>query len=217
MNAETWVFDLDNTLYPASCGLFAQVDWNMSRFISRTLDIPLTDARRMQKELFREHGTTMRGLMTAHDVDPREFMDAAHDIDLTPINPAPRLSEALGRLPGRKVIYTNGDVRHAENVCGRLGVTRHFEGVFDIVASGYVPKPAPEIYPRMLAAHGVDPATAVMVEDMAKNLKPAYDLGMTTVWVTADGDRARDQPDGGHIHHVVRDVAEWLAELTAPG
>ncbi len=217
--AETWVFDLDNTLYPASCRLFDQVDWNMTRFISKLLALPLEQARGLQKTYFREHGTTMRGLMTLHDVDPAAFLDAAHDIDLTPVDPAPRLDAALARLPGRKVIFTNGDVPHAERVTERLGVRHHFDGVFDIVASDYEPKPAPRVYDKFVRDHDIEPTRAVMVEDMARNLAPAHALGMTTVWLRPPGQAgkvtwATDGHDGGHIHHVIDDLIAWLEELT---
>ena len=213
--AETWVFDLDNTLYPASCRLFDQVDWNITRYISNLLELPLEQARALQKTYFREHGTTMRGLMSLHDVDPIHFMDAVHDIDLDPVDPSPRLDTALGRLSGRKVIFTNGDVRHAERVTEKLGVRHHFEAMFDIVASDYDPKPAPHVYDKLLRDHAIEPTTAVMVEDMARNLVPAHALGMTTVWVRPPDDGgnvtwATDGSDGGHIHHVVDDLVGWL-------
>jgi len=218
--AETWVFDLDNTLYPASCRLFDQVDWNITRYISRLFDMPLEQARALQKSYFREHGTTMRALMTLHGVDPVEFMDKVHDIDLTGVAPSPRLDAALGRLPGRKIIFTNGDVPHAERVMGRLGVRHHFEAVFDIVASEYEPKPAPRVYVKMTETHGIDPARAVMVEDMARNLAPAHAMGMTTVWLRPPGDAgatwARDGADGGHIHHVIDDLEDWLDGVSPP-
>ncbi|MEQ8806467.1 MAG: pyrimidine 5'-nucleotidase [Rhodospirillales bacterium] len=219
--AETWVFDLDNTLYPASCRLFDQVDWNITRYVAGLFDLPLEQARALQKTYFREHGTTMRGLMTLHGVDPVAFMNAVHDIDLDPVDPSPRLDAALGRLPGRKIIVTNGDVPHAERVMDKLGVRHHFEAVFDIVASDYEPKPAPHVYVKMTEAHGIDPARAVMVEDMARNLAPAFAMGMTTVWVRPEGTSgvtwAHDGADDGHIHHVVDDLVDWLEGVAAGG
>ena len=216
--AKTWVFDLDNTLYPPSCRLFDQVDWNITRYVANLFDMPLEQARALQKTYFREHGTTMRGLMTLHNVDPVEFLDAVHDIDLTPVDPSPRLDAALGRLPGRKIIFTNGDVPHAERVMGKLGVRHHFEAVFDIVASDFDPKPAPHVYDKMAKTYDVDPTRAVMVEDMARNLAPAHAMGMTTVWVrpaeSTGATWAHDGSDGGHIHHIVDDLTDWLEQLT---
>lgn len=217
--ADCWVFDLDNTLYPSSCRLFDQVDWNITRYVAGLFDLPLEQARALQKTYFREHGTTMRGLMTLHGVDPVAFMNAVHDIDLDPVAPSPRLDAALEKLPGRKIIFTNGDVPHAERVMDKLGVRRHFEAVFDIVASDYEPKPAPHVYVKMAEVHGIDPARAVMVEDMARNLAPAFALGMTTVWVRPEGTTgvtwANDGADDGHIHHVVDDLVDWLEGVAA--
>ena len=219
--ADCWVFDLDNTLYPASCRLFDQVDWNITRYVAGLFDLPLEQARALQKTYFREHGTTMRGLMTLHGVDPVAFMNAVHDIDLDPVDPSPRLDAALEKLPGRKIIFTNGDVPHAERVMDKLGVRHHFEAVFDIVASDFDPKPAPHVYVKMAEAHGIDPTRAVMVEDMARNLAPAFALGMTTVWVRPEGTTgvtwANDGADGGHIHHVVDDLVDWLEGVAAGG
>jgi len=217
--AETWVFDLDNTLYPPSCRLFDQVDWNITRYVAGLFDLPLEQARALQKTYFREHGTTMRGLMTLHGVDPVQFLDAVHRIDLSPVDPSPRLDAALAALPGRKIIFTNGDVPHAERVMDRLGVRRHFEAVFDIVASDFEPKPSPQVYAKLAETHAIEPTRAVMVEDMARNLAPAHAMGMTTVWVRpADGSGvawALDGADGGHIHHVIDDLVDWLEEIAS--
>jgi len=212
--AETWVFDLDNTLYPASSRLFDQVDKNITRFISQHLSLEWTDAHKIQKTYFREHGTTMRGLMDNHGTDPADFLEFVHDIDLSPVDPAPALDEALARLPGRKIIFTNGSTDHADRIMKKLGVDHHFEAVFDIVDSDYVPKPELVVYEKLIQTHDFEPSTAIMVEDMAKNLIPAAALGMTTVWIRTDSDWGRDQSDGDHIHHVVDDLAGWLGELT---
>lgn len=213
--AEVWIFDLDNTLYPASCNLFAQVDRRIGDFIADRFGIPFDEARAMQKRFFREHGTTLRGLMVEHDIDPVPFLDYVHDIDATPVAPSPALDRALAALPGRKVIYTNGSVAHAANITDRLGISDRFDAVFDIVAAEYVPKPDPRPYRTMVENFGIDPARAVMVEDIARNLAPAHAMGMTTVWVVSEADWAR--PDlggvgtGGHIDHAVPDLVAWLA------
>lgn len=209
-HVETWLFDLDNTLYPAACNLFSQVDRRMGEFICDLLDLPPPDARALQKRYFREHGTTLRGLMTVHGIDPAAFLDYVHDIDVTVVPVQPALDRALGRLEGRKVIFTNGSVAHAERVTARLGIAHHFEAVWDIVASDFVPKPDPGPYRRLVERHGLAPAATAMVEDMAKNLKPAHDLGMTTVWVRTDSDWALPADDDRHVHHVVDDLPEWL-------
>ncbi len=212
-----WIFDLDNTLYPASCNLFAQVDRRIGAFIAEHFGISPDEARVMQKRFFRDHGTTLRGLMVEHDVDPVPFLDYVHAIDVTPVAPSPELAGALDRLPGRKIIYTNGSVEHAANVTGRLGITGCFEAVFGIVEAGYVPKPDPRPYATLVEHYGIDPTRACMVEDIARNLVPAHAMGMTTVWVRSDADWSR--PDhggvgtGAHIDHTVEDLVTWLAAL----
>ncbi len=213
-DAEVWLFDLDNTLYPASCRLFDQVDRNITRYIAEHLDLAWDDAYRMQKGFFRQHGTTMRGLMIEHGTDPDHFLEYVHDIDLAPVDANPLLDRALAGLPGRKIIFTNGSVAHAEGIMNKLGVAQHFEAVFDIVASDYHPKPAPHVYDKLVREHAIEAARAVMVEDMARNLKPAHELGMACVWVRTESDWARESSDAEHVHHVVDDLTAWLCELT---
>lgn len=210
---ETWVFDLDNTLYPARCNLFVQVSARMTRFIQDRFDLEHDPARALQRDLFRRFGTTLRGLMTEHGVEPIAFLDYVHDIDVTPVDPSPRLDALLAALPGRKVIFTNGSVPHAERVTDRLGVTRHFDTVFDIVAADYVPKPDPRPYARLLETAAIDPARAVMIEDMAKNLAPAAALGMRTVWLQTEHDWARDGAEADHVHHVAEDLVGFLESV----
>ena len=113
---------------------------------------------------------------------PDEFLAYVHEIDCTVLPPAPRLDAALARIPGRKLVFTNGSLRHAENVLNQMGLAHHFDGVFDIKAADYIPKPAIETYRRMIEQFGFDPKEAVMFEDLAHNLKAASELGMTTVW-----------------------------------
>lgn len=211
-HAETWIFDLDNTLYPAHCNLFAQIDVKMGAFISNYLNIGLTEARAVQKEYFREHGTTLNGLMQNHGMKPSLFLDYVHDIDYSPVPRSQPLIEALGRLNCRKVVFTNGTVPHAEAVLERLGIADQFEAIFDIVASDYVPKPNPEPYQKLLDEHDIDPKTAVMLEDMARNLEHPAAIGMQTVWVRTDHRWSSDGADSGnHIHHITDDLAAWLS------
>lgn len=214
--AETWLFDLDNTLYPPSINLFAEIDQRMRDFIAAHLGLGLDEAHALQKRYFREHGTTLRGLMDRHQLDPGPFLDHVHDIDLALLDPAPELAHALARLPGRKLVFTNASARHAERVMARLGIADQFEAVFDIEAAGYRPKPEPAIYQRLIDRHRVDPRAAVMVEDMARNLKPAFDLGMTTVWIRNGSEHARYDLDAeDHLHHVIDDLTTWLAAIAA--
>lgn len=211
-HVESWVFDLDNTLYPASCDLFSQVDRRMGEFICRELALDAVAARALQKQYFKEHGTTLRGLMTVHGVDPAVFLDYVHDIDLTPVAASRALDDALGRLEGRKLIFTNGSVAHAERILEKIGIARHFDDMVDIVASDYVPKPDPATYDRMIARFGIAPGRSAMVEDIARNLAPARALGMTTVWLRGGNeDWAHPQDDEDTVDHVIDDLENWLA------
>lgn len=212
-NTQNWIFDLDNTLYPPSTALFAQIDRRMREYIADFLGIDLDAAFRLQKSYFREYGMSLRGLMERHGMEPGPFLGYVHDIDLDPLAPMPALEDALGRLPGRKLVFTNAPAGHAERVLRRLGIEGHFCAIFDIAAAGYRPKPEPETYARLIERHDLDPRRSVMVEDMARNLVPAAALGMTTVWVRTDHDIASLGADGDHIHHVVDDLVAWLQDL----
>lgn len=215
-DAEVWLFDLDNTLYPASCNLFEQIHLRMAQFIVEHLGVGHDEAARIRRRYFLEHGTTLCGLMAHHDTDPDYFLRYVHDIDVTPVQPNPGLDAALARLTGRKLIFTNADTGHAENVMRRLGVAHHFEAIFDIAAADYVPKPDPGPYRRIVESYGVRPRAAVMLDDMVRNLAPAAALGMTTVWVRTDHEwSGGGDPDSGHVHHETDDVATWL-DLVAP-
>lgn len=209
-----WVFDLDNTLYPASCDLFSAISRRIGQFIAERFGLSADDAREMQRRLYRTHGTTLRGLMVEHDIDPVPFLEFVHDVDMTPIPPSPDLDRALGALPGRKVVFTNGSRRHAERVLARLGVARRIDGVFDIVDAGYRPKPDPDPYRVLIERHGIDPACAVMVEDIARNLVPAHALGMTTVWVRCGGPPDQETGTGSHIDVTIDELVPWLSGLT---
>jgi putative hydrolase of the HAD superfamily len=212
---DTWIFDLDNTLYPASCNLFDQIHRRMGEFIAGFLGVEIEEAKRLQKLYFREHGTTLRGLMNVHQIDPRDFLDHVHRIDLAAIPQDAALGAALAALPGRKLVFTNGTVKHAENILSHLGIQSHFAGLFDIEACGYVPKPDPAGYDALVQRFGIVPARAAMVEDMAKNLAPAAALGMTTVWLRGTIDWAREGAEAGHVHHVAEALAPFLAEVAA--
>src|SRR5882724_2367125 len=212
---ETWVFDLDNTLYPASCNLFDQIHQRMGEYIVALLDVDMEEAKRLRRQYFLQHGTTLSGLMKEHGIDPHHFLAHVHSIDLTPLPPDPALAAALAALPGRKFVFTNGSVRHAENILGHLGIDGHFSGIFDVEACNYVPKPDPAGYDALVRRFGVAPRRAAMIEDMAKNLVPAAVLGMTTVWLRGTIDWAKEGAEGDHIHHVVDELVPWLAAVSA--
>jgi putative hydrolase of the HAD superfamily len=217
---ETWIFDLDNTLYPASCKLFVEMEQRMTDFIMTALKLDREGAQAMRRQYYREHGTTLRGLMIEHGMDPTEFLAYVHEIDLTPVPPDPKLVAAIGALPGRKLIFTNGSERHAERLLAHLGLTAHFCGIHDIAACQFQPKPDPSGYAGLIRRHEVDARAALMVEDMARNLVPAAALGMTTAWIPGGPDWAAEGAEGDHVHHVVEDLAPWLvaaARRPAPG
>jgi len=205
-----WIFDLDNTLYPASCDLFQQVDQRMASFISELLGVEWEEARRLQKHYYRTYGTTLCGLMAEHRLDATRYLDYVHQIDVTPVPPNPELDQVLTRLPGRKLVFTNGSRRHAENVLARIGIHGHFEDVFDIVAANYVPKPDPACYQAFCARYGIEPARSVLFEDLPRNLKPAHAIGMTTVLVRGTHELTDIDAEGEHIHNVTEDIAGWL-------
>ena len=214
---ETWIFDLDNTLYPVSCRLFDQIHARMTRFIADRLELTTETALAVQKAYFREHGTTLRGLMTVDRIEPDDFLAFVHEVDLSCVPRDPILVAALSALPGRKIVHTNGSRRHAERVLDHLGITELFCGIVDIAAADYQPKPALAGYHELLRRHGVSPPTALMVEDMAKNLVPAAALGMTTAWVRNPVDWAAAGSGGDHVHHVVDNLGRFLTDACGGG
>ena len=214
---DTWVFDLDNTLYPHHLNLWQQVDERIRDYIAKFLDI--SPRRRLQaaERLLRRYGTSMRGLMTEHGMKPDDFLDFVHQIDHSPLKPNPALGAALEALPGRKLILTNGTRKHADAVMRRLDIHGHFEDVFDIVEAELEPKPSAATYERFLVRHGVDPACSAMFEDLARNLAVPHALGMTTVLVVPEGTREvfredweLEGRDAAHVDFVTDDLAGFL-------
>ena len=208
-----WIFDLDNCLYPASTGLFALIDERMGAYIQRLLACDTVEARRVQKEHFHSHGTTLAGLMAEHQVDPHEFLNDVHAIPLDRVGRDERLGRGLGRLPGRKFVFTNGDAPYARRVLDAIGVGEHFDDLHDIHSSELRPKPDPHGYAMLCERFRIDPTAAVLVEDMAQNLKPAKELGMTTVWVDNGSERGSHGADAAFIDHTIADVGEWLESI----
>ncbi len=208
---DTWIFDLDNTLYPPSIALFDHIDRKMGEYISKLLGCGAAEARAVQKLYFHDHGTTLAGLMHNHDIDPHEFLDFVHDIDLSALADAPPLADALAALPGRRLIFTNADAAYAGRVLEGLGIAHLFDGVFDILAMQLLPKPEPAAYQMLVAALDVDPARAVFLEDMARNLPPAKALGMQTVWIDCNSESGARAKQDAAIDLVIPDLAAWLA------
>ncbi len=215
---DTWLFDLDNTLYDANSGVFPQIDRNMKRFLMAEFDLPEDAAHAYQKELYRDYGTTLSGLMTRHSLDPARFLHHVHDIDLAELGPDLRLIAALKRLPGRKAIFTNASARHAENVAGKLGILDQFDAIFDIVSADYRPKPDISAYEKTLQHYAVDGRRAAMFEDLKRNLVPAAALGMTTVWIANEagwshGDAGVPADIDDHVHHVAGALSDFLHDI----
>jgi putative hydrolase of the HAD superfamily len=208
-----WIFDLDNTLYPASADLFGLIDQRMTEFIQQLLGLGWDQARALQKDYFHNHGTTLSGLMAEHGVDPHRFLAYVHDIEMTVLQEDRRLVEAIARLPGRKLIFTNGDADYAKRVLSKLGLHESFEAIHDIHACAYQPKPQPEAYRSMADAFGITPEESLFVEDMARNLKPAKAIGMTTVWVNNGSEQGRQPDDRAYVDYEVTDLSAWLHEI----
>ena len=216
-DVETWIFDLDNTLYPITEKLLGDLDRHMGRFIADFLNVDRDEARRVQKTYFRQYGLTMRGLMIHHGLDPARYFDQMQPMDLEDIDPDPALAAAIRRLDGRKIIYTNASIRHATMVLERLGMAAAFDAIFDIAAADYVPKPSLDAYRALCRIHGIAPGRAVMIDDIARNLVPAAEIGMTTVWLKTGAEWARSVADTGHIHHATSDLLAWLEQVPAAG
>lgn len=212
-HVENWIFDLDNTLYPAECDLFALIDARMTEYIGNMLALEFAEARFIQKKYFRDHGTTLAGLLANHDVDPHDFLNYVHDIDFARLDGLTPLRTELQSLPGRKILFTNGNDAYAENVLDRLGLGGIFDSICDIHAMKYRPKPEYSAYQTLLNQTGIDPARSLFVEDMARNLAPAKKLGMTTIWVNNGSEFGNDGADHEFIDHEIENLAHWLNSL----
>jgi putative hydrolase of the HAD superfamily len=208
-----WIFDLDNCLYPASAGLFSLIDQRMGAYIQRLLGCTLEEAKRVQKAHFHTHGTTLAGLMKEHAIDPHDFLEDVHDIPLDRIEANARLATALARLPGRKLVFTNGDAPYARRVLEAIGVNAHFDELHDIHASELRPKPDPHGYALLCERFGIDPGQALLADDMVQNLVPAKQLGMTTVWVDNGSERGNHGYDQAVVDQRITDVGEWLEDI----
>jgi putative hydrolase of the HAD superfamily len=210
---DTWIFDLDNTLYPASCDLFSLIDKRMTAYVARITGHDLDTAYALQKQYFRAHGTTLSGMMAEHGVDPHHFLEDVHAIEMDVLREDRALVEAIARLPGRKLVFTNGDAAYAGRVLERLGLSRSFEAIHDIHACAYQPKPHPGSYASMLDTLRVDPHHALFAEDMARNLKPAKALGLTTLWVDNGSEQVDDGADQDFIDYRTHELGPWLETI----
>jgi len=225
-DVSAWIFDLDNTLYPRHSNLFAQIDDKIRAYVRDMLKVSPDDAHDIQKNYYKTYGTTLAGLMREHDVDPDDFLEFVHDIDHSPVQPDPALGVAIARLPGRKFIFTNGSRKHAEKVAARLGVSDHFEDIFDIAAADLVPKPERETYQRFVNRFDVLPQNAAMFEDLSRNLSVPKSIGMRTVLIVpqvlgAEAGREVFQQhdweaeghDAVHVDFITDDLATFVSAV----
>ena len=213
----SWIFDLDNTLYRADNGIFAQIEARMTDYVERLLKLPRDAARTVQKDLYRQYGTTLNGLMREHHCDAEDYLAFVHDIDLGDLGPDPMLKAALARLPGRRFVFTNGCANHAARILDRIGLKDSFDAVWDIRTIHFSPKPMPEAYAHVMAAGAVDGPGAAMFDDIARNLVPARAAGMTTVWLKTDAPWGKQGPlmdvAPGDIDHQTDDLAGFLNSI----
>jgi putative hydrolase of the HAD superfamily len=212
-----WVFDLDNTLYRADNGIFAQIETRMTDYVMAFLKLPREEAYARQKDLYRRHGTTLSGLMREHGATPDEYLHYVHDIDLSELGPDAALAGVIEKLPGRRFIFTNGCRDHAARILGRLGMTHLFDDVWDIRTMGFAPKPDTSAYDSVVAAGGVTCKNAVMFDDIARNLVPAGKLGMTTVWLKTDSPWGKHGPlmdvSPADIDHETDNLTQFLHSI----
>jgi putative hydrolase of the HAD superfamily len=212
-NRDTWVFDLDNTLYAAECNLFNQIDRKIGEYVQSLLEVDPEEARRIQKHYLLEYGTTLNGLMQKHKVDPAHYLAAVHDIDFSPIKRDETLRAGIKALEGRKLVFTNADHPYASKILERLGVADLFEGIYDIVAADLKPKPNREVYENFIRDHDVNPERAVMFEDMVRNLKPAHAMGMATVWINTGSVWGEADYDPSIVHEETNQLNGWLYDF----
>ncbi|MBL4837324.1 MAG: pyrimidine 5'-nucleotidase [Kordiimonadaceae bacterium] len=211
---DTWVFDLDNTLYAAECNLFKQIDQKIGSYVQKVLGLPPEEARVIQKGYLLQYGTTLKGLMDNHSVDVDHYLDSVHDIDFSPVKRDEKLRAAIQKLEGRKLVFTNASAPYSVEILQRLGIEDLFEDVFDIIAAELLPKPMTEVYDKFIKDHAVDPNRSVMFEDMVRNLKPAHDLGMGTVWINTGDEWGKANYDASTVHAEAPNLSDWLHDFT---
>ena len=205
---ETWVFDLDNTLYPPSMALFPQVNAKMTDYVMQTLGTTRAEADHLRHSYYTEHGTTLAGLMQHHGIDPDPYLLAVHDIDFSVLSPDPTLASAIRALPGRKIIYTNGTAPYAEAVAAARGLSGLFDAIYGVEHAAYHPKPAALAFETIFTSDGLTPTRSAMFEDEARNLRVPHAMGLTTVHV------APDPAPADHIHHHTSDLTDFLTALS---
>ena len=208
-----WLFDLDNTLYSGDTKVFDQVDKKMSKFISEKLNVSIDEAKKIQKNYFHEYNTTLNGMIKNHDIDANEFLEFVHDVDLNFLKKDDYLKEQISKLDGKKIIFTNGSKAHASNVTSRIGIEQLFDGVFDIVDSDFYPKPSIEPYKKIIENYKIQPEYCIFFEDIARNLKPAFEMGMKTVWIKNNEPWAAKFSDANFVNYKTDKLANFLKEI----
>ena len=208
-----WIFDLDNTLYSGKTKVFEQVNKRMTEYISEKLNVNMDEAKKIQKNYFYEYNTTLNGMIKNHKIDPDEFLEFVHDINIDFLEKDPELEKEIKNLKGKKIIFTNGSRKHAINVTKRIGIDQYFDDIFDIVSCNFIPKPAIEPYKKLVEKHKIDPKLCVLVEDIARNLKPAYEMGMKTVWIENDEPWASKFSDSNFVNYKISNLSEFLKKI----
>ena len=212
---DTWIFDLDNTLYSADSGIFQQVHTLMGEFVSKNLNIEIKEAKELQRKYYKQHGTTLRGLMDNHGIDPDHFLSEVHNLDYSIVGPNKQLNEELEKLEGRKIIYTNANLQHAENVLKRLELTHMFKEIFDIKSANYIPKPETSPYKKIITDFAINSSSAAMFDDIAKNLVPAKNVGLTSVWIDAGYENFSDDIASSkkYLDYETKDISNFLNKV----
>ena len=211
----TWIFDLDNTLYSADSGIFQQVHTLMGKFVSAHLNIDIKKATELQRKYYRQHGTTLRGLMDNHNVDPDHFLSEVHQLDYSIVGPNFKLNRELKKLKGRKIIYTNANRQHANDILIRLELTNVFDEIFDIKTANYIPKPESSPYEQIISEFNIDPITTIMFDDIAKNLVPAKNVGFASVWIDVGYENFSDDiaKSKKYLDYETKDLSLFLDEV----
>ena len=208
-----WLFDLDNTLYSGTTKVFEQVDKKMTQYISQKLNINLKEAKEMQKKYFHKYNTTLNGLIKNHKVNANEFLDFVHDINIDFLEKDEQLGIEIKKLNGKKIIFTNGSRKHAMNITKKIGIDQYFDDIFDIVDCEFIPKPLIEPYKKLVQKHKIDPNLCAFIEDIARNLKPAYEMGMKTIWIENDEPWAKKFSDSKFVNYKTNNLSDFLKKI----
>ena len=214
-NIDTWIFDLDNTLYSADSGIFQQVHRLMGEFISKNLNMELAEAKKLQSKYYKQHGTTLRGMMDNHGVDPDHFLGEVHKLDYSIVGPNELLNKELQKLKGKKIIYTNANKQHVLDVLKRIKLDNYFDEIFDIKMANYIPKPEIKPYEQIIDLFNINPKNSIMFDDIAKNLVPAKKVGFIPVWIDAGYENFSDdiQASKDYLDYKTRDLSLFLRDI----